>query len=93
MLEPLAPPNKLRALDDAAKLKVGTATVRLMVAVLFRVPDVPVTVTLTVPAVTELAARSVRVVALALLTGLNEAVTPLGRPVAAKVTAPVNPFC
>ena len=48
--------------------------------------------TVEVPAVTEAPAASVRVLVPVLLTGLNEAVTPLGRLDAARVTLPLKPF-
>ena len=61
-----------------------------MVAV--RLPDVPVTVTVAVPTVAVLLAVSVRTLEVVDEVGLNDAVTPLGRPEAARVTLPVNPF-
>ncbi len=56
-------------------------------------PDAPVTVTVTVPVVAVLLAVSVKVLVLAVLLGLNDAVTPLGRPEADKPTLPLKPFC
>ena len=55
-----------------------------------RLPEVPVTVTGTVPVAAELLAVSVKVLVLAVLAGLNDAVTPLGRPEAVKLALPVN---
>jgi len=64
------------------------------VVVFVKLPDVPVTVTVTVPVVAVLLAVSVNVLLLAaVLLGLNEAVTPLGRPDANKLTLPLKPFC
>ena len=40
-----------------------------------------------------LLAVSVNVLVLVVLVGLNEAVTPLGRPDADRATLPVKPFC
>jgi hypothetical protein len=61
--------------------------------VLVKPPEVPVIVTVTVPVVAvPLAARVSVLVAVAGL-GLNEAVTPLGRPDADKLTLPLKPFC
>ena len=40
-----------------------------------------------------LLAVSVNALVLAVLLGLNEAVTPLGRPDADKLTLPLKPFC
>ena len=54
------------------------------------VPEVPVIVTVEVPAVAVLLAVSVSTLEVVEDAGLNEAVTPLGRPVAAKDTLPVK---
>jgi len=55
--------------------------------------DEPVTVTVTVPVAALLLAVSVNVLVLVVVLGLNEAVTPLGRPDADKLTLPLKPFC
>jgi len=70
---------KLAGFDEIEKLGAGAAavTVRPTVAVWLNVPEVPVIVTVEVPAAAELLAASVNVLA------LNEAVTPLGTPEAA----------
>jgi len=59
-----------------------------------RAPDFPVMVTLYCPTGAELLAISVSVLSNPAMVGLGEkdAVTPLGRPVAERVTLPVNPF-
>ena len=66
-------------------------TVSAMVVVAVVLPEVPVMVTVDEPAVAVLLAVSVST--LVPVVGLvpNEAVTPLGRPEAARVTLPVNP--
>lgn len=64
-----------------------------MVAVLDRVPDEPVMVTVAVPVVALLLAVSVNVLVLVVLVGLNDAVMPAGNPEADKLTAPLKPFC
>ncbi len=51
------------------------------------------TVTVTVPVAAVLPAVSVILLVLAVLLGLNEAVTPLGRPDAEKLTLLLKPFC
>jgi hypothetical protein len=56
-------------------------------------PEVPVTVTVTVTGAAVVLAVSVNVLVLVVLVGLKEAVTPLGRPDADKVTLPLKPFC
>ena len=50
-------------------------------------------VTAAVPVAAVLLAVSVSVLVLAVLVGLNDAVTPLGRPDAERLTLPVKPFC
>ncbi len=62
-------------------------------AVLDNVPDVPVMVTVAVPVVTAPLEVSVNVLVPVVLLGLKEAVTPLGKPEADKLTLPVKPFC
>jgi len=52
-----------------------------------------VIVTVTVPVAAVLLAVSVNVLVLAVPLGLNDAVTPLGRPEADKPTLPLKPFC
>jgi hypothetical protein len=62
-----------------------------MVVEFDKLPDVPVIVTVTVPVAAVLLAFSVNVLVLVVLAGLKDAVTPLGRPVAAKLTLPLKP--
>ena len=62
-----------------------------MVVVAITLPDVPVMVTIAVPVVAEPLAVSVSVLVPVVLVGLNDAVTPLGKPDAARLTLPVNP--
>jgi len=61
--------------------------------VFVKVPEVPVMVTEAVPIAAVLLAVKVKVPALVAGFGLNDAVTPLGRPAAAKLTLPLKPFC
>jgi len=70
----------------------AVVTVSATVVVSVVLPEVPVIVTVDVPAVAALLA--VNVATLVPVVGLvpNAAVTPLGRPEAASVTLPVNPF-
>jgi hypothetical protein len=79
---------------EALTLNAGVAdefTVRARVVVAVRVPDVPVIVTVDVPVVA--VALAVSVSTLVPVVGFvpKVAVTPLGRPDAARVTLPVNP--
>src|SRR5690348_6131597 len=60
---------------------------------LVRLPEVPVMVTVAVPVVAMLLAVSVKVLVVVALLGLNEAVTPLGRPEADRLTLELKPFC
>ena len=57
-------------------------------------PEVPVIVTVDIPIVAPLLAVSVKVLPLVAVAGfaLNDAVTPLGRPDADKLTLPAKPF-
>jgi len=66
--------------------------VRATVVLAVRLPEVPLMVTVVVPVAAVLLA--VRVSTLVPVVGLvpNAAVTPLGRPDAASVTLPANPF-
>ena len=96
VLVPLAPCTTVRLPGEADSVKFGTGaalTVRETVVVLLKLPEVPVTVNVAAPGVAVPLAVSVNVLVLVVLAGLNDAVTPLGRPAAAKLTLPVNPFC
>lgn len=70
----------------------GDATVRVIEVVCVKVPDVPVMVAVTVPTVAALLAASVNVLVVVAGLGLNDAVTPVGRPEADKLTLPPKPF-
>ena len=63
-------------------------TVSVRVVVWVRLPDVPVTVTSAAPTVAVLDAVRVRVLVVVALAGLKDAVTPAGRPLAERATAP-----
>jgi hypothetical protein len=94
VLVPLAPWVTVTEAGDAATVKFGVAvefTVNAKVVVAVRLPEVPVIVTVADPVVAVLLAVSVTT--LVPVVGLvpNAAVTPLGRPDAARVTLPVNP--
>ena len=89
----MPPGLTLRLAGAAARVKVGVVTVSAIVAVLVNVPEEPVTVIVEVPAAPEALTVSVSVLAPVVLAGLNDAVTPLGRPGAARLTLPLKPFC
>ena len=65
---------------------------RERVVVFVKLPDEPVMVTVNVPVVAVPPAVSVSVLELVVLPGLNDAVTPLGRPEADKLTLALKPF-
>jgi hypothetical protein len=91
-----APPcTMLKPLGDAESVKFGTGaglTVRKIVAVVRCEPEVPVTVTGKVPIAAEMPAVRVKVLLLEVVLGLKDALTPLGRPEAVKLTLPLKPF-
>ena len=61
--------------------------------VFIKPPDEPATVIVTVPMAAALLAVSVNVLVLAVVPGLNDPVTPVGRPDADKLTLPLKPPC
>jgi len=63
------------------------------VVVFVKLPDVPVMVTVAGPVAAVLLAVSVSVLVLDVLVGLNDAVTPLGKPDVDKLTLLLNPPC
>ena len=93
VLVPLAPSFTVNVAGDAATVKLGGGvTVSAIVVVADSLPEVPVIATVAVPVAAALLAASVTT--LLPLAGFvpNVAVTPLGRPEAARVTLPENPF-
>lgn len=75
-------------------LRFGTGKVeRVKVPLPVRVPEVPFTVTVKLPTLAVVLAVSVNVLEPAVLVGLKDAVTPLGKPVAVRATLALNPFC
>jgi len=94
VLVPLAPCATVKLLGDAESVKLGgAAMVSERVVAFDKLPDVPVMVTVTVPVAAVLLAVSVNVLALTVLLGLNDAVTPVGRPDADRLTLPLKPPC
>jgi hypothetical protein len=95
VLVPLVPCVTVTEVGAAETLKFGEVvefTVNASVVVAVRLPEVPVIVTVAVPVVAVLLAVSV--IRLVPVVGFvpNVAVTPLGRPDAARFTLPENPF-
>ena len=87
-----APCVTLTLAGEAPKVKLGAAfTVRLMVTEVDDAPEVPSTLNVLVPTAALDATANVATLVVAVVAGLNEAVTPAGRPVAVSVTLPVKP--
>ena len=94
VLVPVAPWVMLKLAGEAARLKLdGTATVSETIAVPVKLPDVPVMVMGKVPVEAVLLAARVNVLLPVVAAGLKDAVTPLGRPDADRLTLPAKPFC
>ena len=93
VLVPDEPCVTLKLAGAAPRVKLDPAfTVKLNVAVAKDVPEVPVTVTVLVPGVAPDAALKVATLVVAVVAGLNETVTPVGRVEVVSVTLPVKPF-
>jgi hypothetical protein len=93
VLVALAPCRTVRLLGDTERVKFGgPVTVRVIVVVFVKLPDVPLMVTVTVLEVAELSAVSVSVLVEVVELGLNDALTPVGRPDADKMTLLLKPF-
>jgi hypothetical protein len=82
--------DKLDAEGESVKLG-GLFTVNATVVLAVRLPEVPLIVTVDVPTVAELLAVSVSTLVPVVGFVPKDAVTPLGRPDAARVTLPLNP--
>lgn len=93
MLVPLLPWAIVKVVGEAVNLKLPKAsTVNVSVVLAFRLPEVPVMVSVAVPSFAVLLAVRVSVLVEVAGFGLNEAVTPFGNPEAASDTLPENPF-
>ena len=92
VLDPLDPCVRLTLLGEAERAKFGVPfTVRLIVVVLVKLPEFPVIVTVAAPAAALLLAENVSVLVVVAPPGLKDAVTPVGRPDADKLTVPLKP--
>jgi len=89
----VAPGSTEKVLGVADRVKSGPETIRVTDAEFVSEPAVPVIVTVELPVgVPDVVVTvSVELPDEEMEAGENEAVAPAGRPVAAKVTAPVNP--
>ncbi len=95
VLVPLPTPFTMVTVFGAAvrlKLCTGALTVRLSVVVFVNLPDLPVIVTVTVPVAAAALAVKVSVLVVVAWLGVKDAVTPLGKPDAERVTLPLKPF-
>src|SRR5260370_38591442 len=87
--EPTSPSDQ-----TAGTVETVTAwTVREIAAEFVKLPEVPVTMTVTVPVVAVPLAVSVKVLEGGVLLGLKDALTPLGMPEAERLTLLLKPFC
>ena len=84
----------LTLLGDAERVKFPTTvTARVIVVEFDKLPEVPVIVSVTFPVAAVLVAVRVKTLDVVAGFGLNDAVTPAGRPDTDKPTLPPNPFC
>src|SRR5690348_10572340 len=91
--EPEAPCTTIKVFGAAERTKFPWGfTVREIVVVLVKLPELPVTVTVTVPTLAVPVAERVRRLLDVLGFVPKVAVTPVGRPDAAKLTLPLNPL-
>lgn len=92
-LEPLPPCVTVKLFGDAESVKFGGGlTVRESVVELVKLPAVPAMVTVAAPIVALLLAVRVNVLVPVVLMGLNDAVTPAGRPEADRLTLLLKRF-
>ena len=88
------PRARLRLAGVGDKVNDGVpAMVSAIRSVLDRLPEVPVIVRVDVDPAAELLATTVRMLEVAALAGLNDAVTPAGNPEMLRFTAPLKPCC
>jgi hypothetical protein len=93
VLVPLAPCIKLKLLGDAERVKFPVGFIFTVSGVcLVRLLEVPTTDRLNVPIAAVALTVSVKTLVLAVLLGLKDAVTPLGRLETERLTLPVKPF-
>jgi hypothetical protein len=76
---------------EVKRLNAGAKMARVKVVLAVTLPDVAVTVTVSVPVGAEPPAFNVKLLKLVVGLGENDAVTPAGRPDTEKFTVPVNP--
>ena len=86
------PRGTARLVGAKESVKFGAVMVSAIVVALVSAPDTPLTDTVYVPGAAVLLALKVNRLWLVVLEGLNTAVTPVGRPVALRLTLPLKPF-
>src|ERR1700722_9925025 len=89
--ETLLPRTTLKVDGEGESVKFGLVTVNATVVLAVRLPEVPLIVTVDVPAVAELLAVSVSTLDPVAGFVPKDAATPPGRPDATRVTLPLNP--
>src|SRR5216684_21555 len=92
---PFAPCVMVKLLGEVESVKFGVGrgfTVSEIVAVFVKLPEVPLMLTVAAPVEAVLLAVSVKVLVAAAGFGLNDAITPLGRPEAVRLTLPLKPL-
>src|SRR5215831_3717554 len=93
VVDPVAPWTSVKLFGDAERAKLPWGfTVREIVVVLVRLPEVPVIVTVTVPTVAVPVAERVRRLLVVVGFVPKVAATPLGKAETAKFTLPLNPL-
>jgi len=93
VLVPLPSRAMLKLVGEAERLKLDEPlTVRETVVDFVSAPLTPLIVTMKVPVAAVALAVRVSELVVAVLVGLKEAVTPLGKPVADRMTVPLNPL-
>ena len=94
VLLPFPPATKVMPAGAAERVKLGAGvTVSEIVAVLPSTPALAVMVTVVAPGVAFAAARRVSVLVRLVDAGLNDPVTPVGKPETESDTLPLKPFC
>lgn len=88
---PAAPWVVVRVAGDTVSVKLGEIVSEIVV-LLTKAPEVPVTVIVEVPAEAVVPTFSERLELVVEVFGMNVAVTPAGKPLAAKDTVPAKPF-
>jgi hypothetical protein len=95
VLVPLLPWATVKAVGEAVRVNFpsGLITVSAIGVAFINVPDLPLIVTVAAPRIAVALAFKVSVLDVLAVLGLNDAVTPLGKPETESATLPLKPFC